>query len=151
MAAYASDSVHDSAEYVRNVRGLALLALGAIDEGLAALRTVRDTGHRLGNDRLEGIAEVNLAWGMLLQGRPGDAARSAEAAVRCLTDSRTDGVDGAAALARAARGEDVANQLRLAARGLRVGPDFHQAGDDQIDRLAAALAVSRRQSPDGGA
>lgn len=149
MAAYASDAVHDSAEYVRNVRGLALLALGALDEAVAALTTVRETGHLLGNDRLEGIAAVNLAWALLLQGSTAEAAVTADQAARCLADSRTDGKDGASALARAARGGDVREELRRAADALRVNPDFHQADADQIDRLSAALAATGRR-PDGG-
>ncbi|SNX96551.1 Nucleoside phosphorylase [Geodermatophilus sabuli] len=134
---YRLGGVPDNVEYLRNVRGLALLRLRRQDEAVAALTDCQKTSHQLGQDRLEGLAGVNLAWALLLQGRAHEAAEAAREAAERLAASRTDGAEGASALARAATASDPALELRRATAALRANPDFHQATDEEIAEITA--------------
>lgn len=131
---------HRGVEYLRNVRGVALLGLGRIEEAAAEFRTCREAGHVLVHDRLEGISGVNLAWALLLLDRRDEVGPVARAAAERLEASATAGADGALAIAQAVEGAAPAAALQRARKVLRGDPHFHRPSDEDLERLAARLA-----------
>jgi tetratricopeptide (TPR) repeat protein len=138
IALYRRSTWEHATNYVLNVKGLALVALGQVDAGVTALETALRQSSADHDSRPEGLARFNLArvWR-----RAGDLTRAlgyAEAAAAAL--SRAAGELGAAQqfveVIRAEQRGDRPAQARAllaCARASRAAPDLHHPHDLAIE------------------
>ncbi|HEX6596529.1 MAG TPA: tetratricopeptide repeat protein [Acidimicrobiales bacterium] len=131
---YATIDAVDPLAYVRNVEGMAHIALGRLDEGLAALREAQRDGKEDDNPRIEGFALFNLACATRMAGDAARAAVLAENATAVLTAVGAAEARAAEALhagleaeARAAPAEAAA-AYRRCAQLVERAPDLFPAG-----------------------
>ena len=86
ISVYKEVNERNSSMYVLNVRGMALLGLGKLDEGIAALDEARQMSEDDHYARLEGFALFNLACAYRMRGETDKALQHASEASKKLSD-----------------------------------------------------------------
>ncbi|HEY4888924.1 MAG TPA: hypothetical protein VIJ58_10175, partial [Candidatus Dormibacteraeota bacterium] len=145
IVCYINSSYQGNVGYLRNIRGLVLLAQGQANEAASEFIAVRKGAAELRITRLEGFAALNLAWAQLSQGHRQAATATARQAADLLAASRARETESAQALAAACEtGEASAmlQGLRLAMSASKGNPDLYQPSD----KVLADLATSHTRS-----
>jgi hypothetical protein len=147
IAFYLDSPVADSAGYLYNVRGLALLCSDALDEAADELRRGADMAVDYGQDRLEGMCRVNLAWAAMRLGRWDDAEVAAVVGSQRLESNgvrsaATGAALGALLAARRSAPQttaDIERALDAAVAGSARNTDMYQPPQAVVAAIAAAL------------
>lgn len=145
IAEYASTTSDDNIGYLQNVRGLAHLYRGEVEAAVAEFTEGMSVAERYGQRRLEGFCALNLAWCALARASWSEAETIALQAADCLTMADTSDSSIAAHLVSALRDQSrdhttLTTILGAAARMSRQNADVYNPGDEEVSRLAAALA-----------
>ena len=126
IARYDNSPHQDNADYLRNIRGLVLLAQGHTAEATSEFMAVREDAAILRQARLEGFAALNLAWAQLSEGDRQAAAATARRAADLLAASRVRETESAQALAAACEAEEAGAMLQ----GLHLAVSASQGNPD---------------------
>jgi tetratricopeptide (TPR) repeat protein len=100
--AYVRAGVPEALGYVRNVRGLAQLRQGRIEEAVGSFEESRSDGVQQNSERLQGLALLNRAWAAWLAADLATAEDAAGRAGVALRGSARSDADAATALRAAA-------------------------------------------------
>jgi tetratricopeptide (TPR) repeat protein len=144
IAAYSDSPEQSTVGYLVNVRGLVLLAQGHVRQAAHAFASVRDDARRARLARLEGLAMLNLAWTLLLEGDPVQAGRTAREAADRLAAHRVREERSAVELAAACEAGD-AERPALLARAVEASygnPDLYQPPEGMLAKIAEAGSLA---------
>jgi len=139
IARYDNSPHQDNVGYLRNIRGLVLLAQGRTAEATSELNAVSEKAAELHITRLAGFAAVNLAWAQLSGGDRQAATVTARRAADLLAASRVRETESAQALAAACEAEEAGAMLRglrLAVSASQGNPDLYQPSDTALADFA---------------
>lgn len=141
IVCYVNSSYQGNVGYLRNIRGLVLLAQGRTNEAASEFIAVRKGAAELRITRLEGFAALNLAWVQLSQDSRQAATATARQAADLLAASRARETESAQALAaacEAAEASAMLQGLRLAVSASQGNPDLYQPSDTGLADLATS-------------
>ncbi len=141
IARYDNSPHQDNVGYLRNIRGLVLLAQGRTAEATGELNAVSEKAAELHITRLAGFAAVNLAWAQLSGGDRQAASATARRAADLLAACRVRETESAQALAAACEAEEAGatlRGLRLAVSASQGNPDLYQPPDTVLADLATS-------------
>jgi tetratricopeptide (TPR) repeat protein len=145
IAWYLNSSYQANVGYLRNIRGLVLLAQGQATEAASEFIAVGKGAAELRTTRLEGFAAFNLAWAQLRQDNRQAATATARRAAKLLAASRVPETESAQALAAACEAREpgaMLQKLQLAVSASQGNPDLYQPSDTVL----AGLATSHTRS-----
>jgi hypothetical protein len=141
IVCYVNSSYQGNVGYLRNIRGLVLLAQGQANEAAREFIAVREGAAELRITRLEGFAALNLAWAQLSQDSRQAATATARQAVDLLAASQARETESAQALAAACEAREASAMLqglRLAVSASQGNPDLYQPSDTVLANLATS-------------
>jgi tetratricopeptide (TPR) repeat protein len=139
----------DNEGFLWNLRGLAQLGADQKENAIQDLTRGRDCAIEYGVLRLQGICWTNLAWALLRNGSPQDAADAAATGERLLTAQKTEEATAARLLrhaleAGAQDAEIFRGRLAEAVAGTLGNPDFYQPSDQVLAAVTANLSGSTK-------
>jgi tetratricopeptide (TPR) repeat protein len=133
IARYEEAGIPEAVGYVRNVQGMACLALGDVPRAIALFQQGVKDGHKVGAPRIEALCMYNAAWAYWVTGRQDEAVESARKSLETFRELRNPDVAAATALLKA---------LRAAARG-----DDRAAAGSLLDAAQESLGNADLYSP----
>jgi hypothetical protein len=139
IVCYVNSSYQGNVGYLRNIRGLVLLAQGQANEAASEFIAVGKEAAEFRITRLEGFAALNLAWAQLSQDSRQAATATARQAADLLAASRARETESAQAFAAACEAREASAMLqglRLAVSASQGNPDLYQPSDTVLADLA---------------